>query len=62
MVVGYFLLVRKIVEPMRLLPFKERLFLFGEFALSKSHYLYNNALQTMVVNRKLREKAREKVL
>ena len=47
---------------MRLLPFKERLFLFGEFALSKSHYLYNNALQTMVVNRKLREKAREKVL
>ena len=27
---------------MRLLLIKERLFLFGEFAVSKSQYLYNN--------------------
>ena len=29
---------------MRLLLIKERLFLFGEFPVSKSQYLYNNEL------------------
>ena len=38
--IRYFSLVRIIVWPMRLLLINERLFLFGDFALSKSQYLY----------------------
>ena len=32
---------------MRLLLIKERLFLFGEFAVSKSQYLYNKQLSSL---------------
>ena len=35
---------------MRLLVIKERLFLFGEFALSKSRYLYNKIYFLMTLN------------
>ena len=41
LVIRYFSLVRKVVWPMRLLLIKERLILFGEFALSLSQYFYN---------------------
>ena len=45
-IVSGFWLVQKIVWPMRLLLIKERLFLCGEFALSKSQYLYNKTRYT----------------
>ena len=43
LVIRHFSLVRKIVWPMRLLLIKERLFLFSEFALTKSQYFYNKS-------------------